>query len=270
MKEIFTLPFMQNAILTGVISALFLSLFGVFVTLRRLSFFGDGIAHASLTGIAIGVLAGINPLGLGLLTALIFATFIYFLEKKTSLPADAIIGLIFSGGMAMGILLMSFKEGYQPELVSFLFGNILLVSRKDLLFTIFLGFALFLFLILSRRPLALVILDREEAYLSGIRVDILEYLFYLFLSLSVVLGLKLLGVVLVSALLIVPPITAKLIASSFRRLLLYSVILGEISLLSGLFLSFFLDVPPGALIVLVSIAFFSGGMLVSKLLLGRR
>ena len=259
MKEILTFPFMQHALLAGAIASFFLSLFGVFVTLKRLSFFGDGIAHASLSGIALGVLIGVNPLWLALIVALFFATGIYFLEKKTPIPVDAIIGLIFSGGMAIGILLMSFKRGYQPELIGYLFGNILTISKQDLLITIFLGSLIILFLLLFQRSLALTILDEEEASLCGIKVNLLEFLFYIALAITIVLGLKLLGIVLVSALLIIPPITAKFFSNSFKRVLLNSVIIGEITVISGLILSYYLDTPSGAVIVLVGIFLFGVG-----------
>ncbi len=255
--EIFTLSFMQRAFLAGIISAFLLSLSGVFVTLKRLSFFGDGIAHASLAGIAIGVILGINPLWMALLVAIVLTSILYLLERKTTIPTDAIIGFIFTFGMASGIVIISLKKGYQPELVSFLFGNILSLSWSDILLTLILGTMVVLFLILSQRTLALTILDREEAYLRGLKVETLEFFFYIFLAITVVLGLKLLGIVLVSALLIIPPITAKLISSSFKKMLFNSVIIGEVTVFTGLFISYLLDIPSGAVIVLVGISIFA-------------
>lgn len=257
MKEIFLLPFMQKAFIGGVITAFLLSLYGVFVILKRLSFFGDGIAHASLAGIAIGVLLGINPLWMALLVSIVFTASIYFLERKTTIPIDAIIGLIFTFGMAVGIVLISLKRGYQPELVSFLFGSILSISNEDLIITAIFGSMVTFFLIFFKRPITLTILDREEACLSSIDVKVMEFVFYIFLGITIVLGLKLLGIVLVSALLIIPSISAKLISNSFKKMLFNSVIVGEITVLGGLFLSYILDAPSGAVIVLVGIFIFT-------------
>ncbi len=262
---ILTLPFMQKALLGGAVSAFLLALYGVFVILKRLSFFGDGIAHASLAGIAIGVVLGINPLWLALLTAVIFTSGIYFLERKTTIPTDAIIGLIFTFGMALGILIISLKRGYQPELVSFLFGNILSLSWEDILATVILGTLVIFFLLAFRRSITLIILDREEAYLQGLKVEILEFFFYIFLAVTIVLGLKLLGIVLVSAILIIPPITAKLFSRSFRKLLISSLLIGEATVIGGLFISYLVDAPSGAVIVLVGSAIFAGVLLITSL-----
>lgn len=254
--EILSFPFIQRALLAGIILAVTLSFLGVYVTLKRMSFFGDGIAHACLAGIAIGILTGINPLWTALLVGILFGAFLYFFEKKTSLSSDAIIGIILTAGMALGVVLMSFQKGYQPELISFLFGNILAINTHDLLIMSVFGIGVVVFLSILRKKIALLVLDRDEAWLSGIPTNLLEFSLYIILAISVVLGVKVLGIILVSALLIIPPTTAKLFAKTFRELFISSVLIGLITVTAGLFLSYFLDLPSGAVIILTGTIIF--------------
>ncbi|MBI1977501.1 MAG: metal ABC transporter permease [Candidatus Omnitrophica bacterium] len=251
MFELFQYPFMQRAFVAGILLAALLAYLGVFVVLRRMSFFSDGIAHASLVGVAAGVLLSINPLITALLASLIFAVLLFFLEKKAHLSSDAAIGLIFTSGMALGVLLISLKSGYQPELIGFLFGNILTIKQIDLIIIVGLCLVIGGFLLLKRRELALLSLDREMAYLGGVHPDALQLAMNMALAMSVVLGIKILGIVLVSALLIIPVSIAKLNSRSFHKLVGTSVLLGEVIVVSGLIISYVFNLPTGAMIVLV-------------------
>lgn len=257
MGDLFLLPFMQRAFLAGIVLAAVLSLLGVFATLKRISFFGDGIAHASLAGIALGLLAGVHPLGVAIVTALLFGAGVYVVERKTTLSTDAAVGIFFTGGMALGIVLLSMQKGFQPDLMSYLFGSILAIRTADVWLIGGTSAAIIAFLVVSYRRLALLILDPTEAWLSGIAREALEFALYLVLSVAVVLGVKLLGVILVSALLIIPPATAKVVARSFRSLAWLSVLVGECMVLGGLMTSYILDLPSGATIVLVGTTLFT-------------
>lgn len=252
-SEIITLPFMRRALIAGVVLGFTLAFLGVFATLKKMSFFGDGLAHASLAGIALGILAGVNPLWLALLVSTIGAVAIYFFERKTNISSDAIVGLIFTGGMALGVILMSLKPGFQPELVSFLFGNILSIGTADLVFITLLSLIIILFLIVFYKPLTLLVLDRESASLLKKHTDLLEFLFYVFLAVAIVLGVKMLGIVLVSALLIIPTSIAKLFSKSFKKLITNSVLISELIVVLGLVISYYLDLPTGAVIILVGL-----------------
>lgn len=264
-QEILTLPFMQRALLAGVILAFLLAFLGVFVTLKRMSFLGDGLAHATLAGVALGVLVGINPLWLALAVSVAAVSLIYFLERKTNVSSDAIIGLIFTSGMALGVILFSFKKGFQPDLISFLFGNILTINSGDLLFIILLSLVIIAFLFASYKTLALLVLDRESALLLKARANLVEFLFYIFLAVAIVLGIKMLGIVLISALLIIPASTAKLFSKSFKKLIVNSVLTSEFIVITGLFLSYYFDLPSGAVIILAGAALFFFTMAVKKL-----
>jgi zinc transport system permease protein len=250
------LPFMQRAFLAGVALGLVLPFFGVFVTLRRMSFFGDGIAHATLAGVAIGIVAGVSPFIAALGVGALFGAGVYLLERKTDISSDALIGVLFTGGLALGIVLISWQQGYQPELLSFLFGSILSINAQDL--GVILGFSalIVLALLMLLRQLTLLALDKESAWLYGVRTELLDFFFYVLLSVTIVLGVKLLGIILVSALLIIPPTVAKLLAPSFKTLIGGSVIAGEVFIVLGLLLSYFLDLPSGATIILVGVVSF--------------
>ena len=261
MFEMLQYPFMQRAFLVGVLLGALLACLGVFVVLRRMAFFSDGIAHASLAGVAVGVLSGVNPLVPALMVSVVFSIGMFFLEKKARLASDTVIGIIFTSDMALGVLLMSRKAGYQPELIGFLFGNILTIRPSELLLIFILGSVIGLFLVCEWRRITLVAVDREMAYLAGVNSDLVQLLMYVVLAVSVVLGIKILGVVLVSALLVIPVSTAKLISRSFQHLVLWSVAVSELTVVAGLLLAYFLDLPAGAVIVLSGSALFFAALL---------
>jgi zinc transport system permease protein len=233
-----------------------LALLGIFVVLRRMAFFSDGIAHASLAGVALGVLAGANPLLTALGLSTILAVIMAWMERSTKIASDAIVGLIFTAGMASGVIMLSFKRGYQPELVSFLFGNILAIQWIELWMIVLLSALIIIFILVRYRRLALMILNPELARLSGVPVAVYQTLLYVIVSVAVVLSIKMLGIVLVSALLIVPVSTAKLFAPSFHSLMAWSVVLAEVTVLCGILLSVYLNLPTGATIVLCGFVLF--------------
>jgi ABC-type Mn2+/Zn2+ transport system permease subunit len=256
MVDILSYPFMQRAIIAGVVLAALLAWLGVFVIMRKMAFFSDGIAHASLGGIAVGVLASIHPLTVAIVFSVLFSLVIYYLEKKTTLSSDAIIGMLFTSGMALGVVLISLKSGYQPDLVSFLFGNILAIKSLDLAIISLLSVLIIVFLIFNHKNITLMALDVDTAYLAGVKVNLLQLTFYIILAVSVVLGLKILGIILVSALLIIPPSTAKLVSKTFKGLIIRSVSFSEAIVLLGIALSYYLDSPTGPVIVLVGTGVF--------------
>jgi len=245
--------------------ALILSVLGIFVVLKKMSFFSSGIAHASLAGVAIGIVAGVDPMVAALFFGVIFSVTIYFIEKKYNLAADTAIGILFTSGMALGVLIISIQPGYQPELLSFLFGNILSIRSAEAAVIFIAGLIIFSFVIGNIKGLLLVSLDPETAYVSGINVEALQVLFYAVLGAAVILGIKVLGVVLVSALLIIPVSIAKLFAGSFKELLMLSVIISEIIVVLGIIISYLFDLPTGPTIVLSGTVLFGCGFLLASI-----
>ncbi len=256
MPEFITLEFMQRALLAGAATALPLALLGIFVNAKGMAFFGDGVAHASLAGIAIGLLVGINPLWGAMLVAVIFAIGMALFDKYTKLRSDTILGFMFTVGMAIGVILLTFSKGYQPDLMSYLFGNILTISYADLWLIIPFSVITTILLLLLYRSILLLVINREMAWLSGIPVLAAELLLYVFLAITVVIGVKLLGIVLISALLIVPVAAGRQLATSLKSMLVQSVIYAELIVLGGLVVSYYLDLPSGAVIVLVGAVLF--------------
>lgn len=254
--ELISLPFMQRALLSGMILGVLLASLGVFVMLRKMAFFGDGIAHASLAGIALALLTGMSPLPFAIVWAVIIALIIYRLERSTKLSSDTLIGILFTASMALGVILVSFTPGFQPELISFLFGSILSVGTLDVAIIAGLSTILLIWIAFSFRGLTYMSLNEEAAAISGIKTERQTLLLYIALAIATVLGVKILGIILVSALLILPAATSRLLSSSFKQFFVLTLIISEITVLLGLIGSFFLDFPSGATIVLVGTLIF--------------
>lgn len=248
--SIFGYAFMQRALISGIVLGGLLSYLGVFVVLKRMSFFGEGIAHASLSGIALGLMLGVSPLWTAIAASLVFAVAIYFLEER-GLSGDSAIGVVFSFGMALGALFMGFTRGYRPELMSFLFGNILSVKYGEILIIVPVAVLILAFLIVFRRNLVLMSLDEDLAKTSGVPVKWLKPALYAATAVSVVLGIKVLGIMLVSSAMIIPVSAARFVSSSFRSVSLISFIFAELIMVSGLVVSYVFDLPTGAAIVII-------------------
>ena len=261
MPELLQYPFIQRAFIAGIILAVVLSFLGVFIILRRMAFFADGIAHASLAGVAVGILFSFNPILTAVVLTAVFAAVIYLLEQKYKLTSDVAIGILFTSGMALGVLLISLTPGYQPELMSFLFGNILSISMDEIWILIVVGGFVVAFLSIYLRSLTLMSFDKESAYLVGIKVEFLQLALYVVTAVAVVLGIKVLGIILVSALIIIPVAIGKLFARSFKSLIGLSFFISLMMVILGLFASIYLDWPSGPTIVLTGtlLFVFSGG-----------
>ncbi len=254
--EAFSHSFMQRALIAGIFIGIVLAVLGVFVLIKKMAFFGDGVAHASLAGIAIGLIAGFEPLPIAIAFAIGISLAMYFFEKKSSLSTDSIIGIFFTTSLALGVLILSFSDSYQPDLISFLFGNILSVTQGEALTIILVGMGLLVAFVFLWRKLSLLVLDPEQAKLQGLKTNALTIFLYISLAVAIVLGVKLVGVILVSALLIIPPSSAKLLAKSFKSLIVSSVIIVIIIVFVGLISSYVMDLPAGAMIVIVGFVVF--------------
>lgn len=249
-------PFMQRALVAGVAIGFLCAVVGVFVTLRSMSFFSDAISHAALAGIALGVLFGLAPVPAAVIFCVVVAVGITFLTFRTELTSDTVIGVFFSGSMALGVLLIGLQRGYQTDLLSYLFGDVLAVTPLDVALAAALA-ALVSGVIFARSTLLIKIaFNRDLAQVEGTPVVLWDYLFMALLALTVAVSLKIVGIILVSALIIVPAAAARNIAGNFRVLMLLSVVIGLVSALMGLIGSFYLNTASGPTIVMVSILIF--------------
>lgn len=265
MPEIFLYPFMIRALISGAFIAVILGALGVFVVTRKMSFIGDGIAHASLAGIALALLLGWAPIPVAVVFSAAIAALIYFLEKKTNISGDMAIAIMFTTGMAIGIILLNFYQGYQPELISYLFGNILAINAYDLMNITVIGSLVLLGLLVFYRQILFSTFDPVGAYLSGLNPAAYDLMLYAAAAVSIVLSIKLVGIILVSALLVTPSAIARLFAKSFRGFLFLSIAFSAIIVMAGLAASYYLDLPSGAVIILAGTTLFLLSALIAGL-----
>lgn len=252
MSELLVLPFMQRALAAGLLVGLVTSLLGVFVVLRRSAFFGDAIAHASLAGVAAGVLLGVSPLALAAAVGVGIGLGLHRFERASRLSLDTILGFVLPFFMAAGVLILSLAPGFQPELLSYLFGSILTVSRQSLAAVAVVAVLVVAILARFRAALVFAAFDHDGAQVAGIRVDRLLMLLHVLLALVVVAGITIVGIILVNALLVIPAATAKLLARSLGQMFVLAPLIGVGAVLVGLGASYWLDFPSGPAIVVVA------------------
>jgi zinc transport system permease protein len=254
--SLLSLAFVQRALLAGLILAILAGFMGVITLIRRSSFYGDAIAHSSLAGVALGLALGFYPLATALIYAIIIALLLPSLKKKLDLSLDNLLGIILPFSMGLGVLIFSLLPGYQPEMMSFLFGSILTIKSQEII--LLLGIFVITVLLLSKflPKLLLTALDEDYAQILGLKINWLQKLYEVLLTVIIVAGVKLLGVILVNALLIIPASTAKNISKSLKDWLILSPIISVLMVLGGILLSLFFDTPPGATIAVFAGVFF--------------
>ena len=255
MIELLLEPFFQRAAAAGILLAMTSSILGVYLVQFGMSFLGDGLAHAAFGGVALGLWLGVAPLYVAIPAVILVAIAITKLPERSGLGNDAAIGIFFSLSMALGIIFLSQIAAYTNDAMAYLFGSILAVDSKD----VWLSAALFAAVLMCFplwRSLALVAFDRELAEADRIDVKRQQLYLILFTAVTVVLAIKMIGVVLVSAFLVIPAATAQMQAKSFSTLLFSAISLAVFGVLGGLGLSVITDFPSGASIVVFAAVFF--------------
>jgi len=248
-------PFFQRALLAGVLLGLLGGYFGAFVVQRGLAFLGDGLAHAAFGGVALGLLLGTAPLAIAVPFTVLVALSITWVRERTDLGVDTAIGVLFSTSVALGIIFLSLRHTYSADAFAYLFGSILAVSPADLWIAGMVAVASLLAWRLWGRW-AYATFDRELARADGLPVGRDDYVLAVFIAVSVVVGIKLVGILLITAFLVIPSATARLGARSFTVMTWGAMLFGTVSAVAGLILSFIFNVPSGATIVLVQAACF--------------
>ncbi|NOY53819.1 MAG: metal ABC transporter permease [Deltaproteobacteria bacterium] len=256
MAEIFSYGFMQKALMAGAMVSVICSLISFFVLVNRLSFIGVGISHASFGGVAIGVALGVDPTLSAILFAVLTAWLIGLVSRKGMLHEDTTIGIFYAAAMALGVVIIGLSKGYNVDLFGYLFGNILAVTRQDLWLILFLGLSVIGLLAFFFKELLYISFDEESAQVSGVPVTFLYYLLLTLMAVTIVISMKVVGIILVSALLVIPAAAAYEVSGDFRTVLIVSVCIGLLSALGGLFLSVRLNTASGATIVLLAAAIF--------------
>lgn len=264
--ELFQLPFMQRALLGGILTGTMGGLLGSFTILRQLSFFSDALGHSALLGMSLGLLLGLSPSLVLLPFAVLFALGVTYLLERTRLWTDALLNIIYSSSLAIAIIVLSFVGQYKGGLNNLLFGDILAVQDIDLGLSAVLFILCFFFVGLTMRTQMLLTFNEPLAIARGVNVPAHRTAFIVLLALVVGVSIKAIGVLLVSAFVVIPACAARLLSRTFNHYVLLSAGLGALSAVLGMILSAGLNLPSGPSIVVTQLAIFLISALIPALL----
>ena len=259
MTELFQYDFFTNALIAALLASVSCGIIGTYIVARRMVFIGGGITHASFGGIGIAYFLGLNPILGAAVFAVLSAFGINYFTHKGNIRQDSSIAIWWSLGMAIGIIFISLTPGYAPNLMSFLFGSILTVTQSDLIFMGTISFLVVLLFIFFFRLVMMIAFDEEFARARNLPVNLFNYLLMALSALAIVASIRVSGVILVLSLLTLPQATANLFTKKFKSIMIASILIGFAGMLSGLFLSYYTDMPSGATIILVLTTFFGLG-----------
>lgn len=263
-SDIFQYPFLMNAVIAAILSGVACGIVGTYIVTRRLVFLSGGITHSSFGGIGIAYYLGANPLvGAAVFAVLSALSIEYMGGTRSRLREDSAIGILWSLGMAIGIIFVFLTPGYAPNLMSFLFGNILLVTTDNILWLAAFDIVLFIVIIAYYRAIIYTALDREYAATQGINVRFVNIMMLTLVALAIVLNIKVVGIVLLVSLLTLPAVIANSLTNSYKKMMYIAVALAAMGTLSGLYVSYHVNVPAGASsVVILAVIFF--GVRVAK------
>ncbi|MBC8516399.1 MAG: metal ABC transporter permease [Nitrosopumilus sp.] len=251
---------MHRALISGIAIAILCSVVGLFLVLRRYSLFGDAIAHASFGGVAVGLLAGVYPLWTAYAVSIVSALVITKIKDRFNISGDASVAVLLSSGIAIGLVIIGLSGGFTLDIFSFLFGSILLVSVDDTILVLFLTVGILIVIALLFRQLIYSTFNEEQAKVSGIPVEKINYLIVFMAGITVVTSIQLVGVLLISALFVIPNVSAIMYGRGFKQTAIISVSFSIFSVVAGIFVSYVFDITPAGTIVLISIGLLAGTM----------
>lgn len=254
--EVLEFGFMQRAIISGIAVAAICSVIGLFLVLRKHSLFGDAMSHVAFGGLSIGLFLNLYPIWTAYAFTLIAALGITKMTDSIKIPPDSSVAILLSSGLAVGIVLISLSGGFSLDLFSFLFGSILLISTQDTIAIVFLSLAILSIIAIMYRRLMYITFDEKQAGVSGINVKLVNYVFIVLAALTVVTSIRLVGVLLISALIVLPNITAILFGRGFKKTAMISIGIAIASVVLGIIISYLANVAPAGAIVLTSMAIF--------------
>jgi zinc transport system permease protein len=252
--EILQYEFMQKAFIIGLIISVICPLVGLFIALRRMSLIADALSHISLAGVAAGLLSGINPV----LGASIFAVggglLIENLRHRYRHYSELAIAIMLSTGVALAAVLLGIGNGMNANILSFLFGSIVVNNNTDVMIILISGIVVVLLITALFKELYLITFDEETANISGLPVKTINTVFTILTALTIAMAMRIVGILMVSSLMIIPVAAALQIARSFKSAMIYAISFGVVSVIAGLYASFYLDLPPGGTIILITVA----------------
>lgn len=253
MLDLLNYTFFQHALLGSLFASIACGIIGTYIVTRRLVFISGGITHASFGGIGIGLYTGFSPLFSAAIFSVLSAFGVEWLSKRKDMREDSAIAVFWTFGMAIGIIFSFLSPAFAPDLSAFLFGNILTITATDIWLLAGLSVLLTVFFTCFLNPIIYIAFDREYARSQRIPVTFFEYTLMMFIALTIVACLRMIGIVLVISLLTLPQMTANLFTHSFKRIIWLSIGIGYVGCLGGLYLSYQLQVPSGAAIIFFSI-----------------
>jgi len=263
MFDILGYTFMQRALVASTLIGAICAIIGVYVVLKSLAFIGSGIAHASFGGVALGYLLGWNLIFSAALFSLLTALGIGTVSRRSEVREDTAIGIFFAASMALGVVLIGLLQGYNVDLFGFLFGSVLAVSQADLWLSALLGLLVLITVGLFYKEFLFIAFDAEMAEVVGVPAAALYYLLLALIALTVVISIRVVGIILVEALIVTPAAAAYQLTDDFPRMMGVAVGIGVASAVAGLFLSYWLNIASGAAIVLTATLLFGVATLLS-------
>ncbi len=252
-QSLFEYQFIQNALIASILASIVCGIIGVIVIEKKMVMMSGGIAHTAYGGVGLGYLLGYEPVIVAFIFSVGAALGIGKIKRTGGVQSDVIIGLFWSLGMALGILFIALKPGYPPDLNSYLFGNILSVTRGNLFLMVILTFIVVFLIIAFFQDWKAYLFDKEFASILGIKTTFLEYLFLVLVAMTVVVLIRVAGIILVIALLTAPAATASLFSKKLKIRMFLAVIIGAFFCIAGLWISYTLNFASGASIVILSV-----------------
>ena len=264
MPEILQYSFMVRALIAGAIIGLVAPLIGMFLVLRRFAIFADALGHAALVGVALGVVLGISPVIAALIVCIGVALTVEQMRSQRRLPSDATLALFLSGSLAIAIVIISLAQGFNINIMSYLFGSITTVQNGDLWVISGLGVLALLLTVGLYKELFYISFDEESARVSGLPIRPINLMLVGLSALTVALAMRIVGVLLVGALMVMPVLSAFQVARSFAGALKLSVVFSLASVVAGLVGSYYLNVAAGGAIVVVALGFFLASLALKR------
>lgn len=264
MFEIFQYNFIVRGLEAGILIGLIAPLIGIFLVLRRYSLIADTLAHVSLAGVAVGLLLKINPLWSALGSSALSSLAIERLRTSKKIYGETALSIFLSGSLALAIVLIGLAHGFSVDLFSYLFGSIVTVQQTDVYIIFGLSILIALLILLFYKELVYISFDEEAATVSGLPVKLFNTLFILLTAIVISISIPIIGILLISALLVIPVITALQLKQSFKMTLFWAEIFSVFSVISGIFTSYFLDISSGGTIVLIMLVIFGLVLLVKS------
>ena len=265
LQEIFSLKFMVYALISGTLVSVCASLLGVTLVLKRYSMIGDGLSHVAFGSLAVAAAVGAAPMKVAIPVVIAAAFLLLRLSEKGKLKGDALTALISTGALAVGIMAISLSSGMNIDIYNYMFGSILALTKSDMILSVCLAAVVIPVFVLLYNSIFAVTFDPDFARATGTRVGIFDTVIAVLTAVTIVLGMRLMGTLLISSLIVFPPLTSMRVTKSFRGTVAVSSVIPVFSFVSGLMISYFCSTPPGASVVCFNIALFAVFALIGAL-----